>query len=59
VALVLEQTIPTERSPLVGVVPTFAGRGCRVASATDPYGRTSGILDRKPKKYAGVIAAGR
>jgi hypothetical protein len=40
VALVREQTMPTERPPLVGeVVPTFADRGCRVASATDFHGR--------------------
>jgi hypothetical protein len=37
--LVRERTIPTERPPLVGVVPTFANRGCRVVSATDPRGR--------------------
>jgi hypothetical protein len=39
VALVRERTMPTERPPLVGeVVPTFADRGCRVVSATDPPG---------------------
>jgi hypothetical protein len=40
VALVRERTMPTERPPLVGeVVPTFVGRGCRVVSAADSYGR--------------------
>jgi hypothetical protein len=40
VALVRKGTIPTERPPLVGeVVPTFAGRGCYVVSATDSHGR--------------------
>jgi hypothetical protein len=27
------------RRLLVTLVPTFAGRGCRVVSATDSYGR--------------------
>jgi hypothetical protein len=40
VSLVCERTIPTE------LVPTFAGRGCRVVSAADPYGRNLGLLDR-------------
>jgi hypothetical protein len=40
VALVPEQTIPTERPPLVGeIVPTFADKGCRVVGATDSHGR--------------------
>jgi hypothetical protein len=40
-ALVRKRTIPTERQPLVGevLVPTFAGRGCCVVSATDSHGR--------------------
>jgi hypothetical protein len=38
-------TVPTERPPLVGVVPTFAGRGCHVVSVTDPYSRILGFLD--------------
>jgi hypothetical protein len=29
------------------LVPTFADRGCRVVSVTDPYGRILGFLDRK------------
>jgi hypothetical protein len=39
--LVRKQTIPTERPPLVGEVSAnfFADRGCRMVSATDPYGR--------------------
>jgi hypothetical protein len=28
------------------LVPTFANRGCRVVSATDPQGRILGVLDR-------------
>jgi hypothetical protein len=28
------------------LVPTFADRGCRVVSATDPYGRILDFLDR-------------
>jgi hypothetical protein len=41
VTLVRKQTMPTEWPPLVGevIVPTFADRGCRVVSATDPHGR--------------------
>jgi hypothetical protein len=30
------------------LVPTFADKGCRVVSATDPYGRILGFLDRRP-----------
>jgi hypothetical protein len=38
---------PTERPLLVGeVVPTFAGRGCCVVSATDSHGRYLNFLDR-------------
>jgi hypothetical protein len=29
------------------LVPTFADRGCRVVSTTDPYSRILGILDRR------------
>jgi hypothetical protein len=40
VALVREQTMPTELPPLVGeVVPTFVDRGCCVVSAADSHGR--------------------
>jgi hypothetical protein len=28
------------------LVPTFAERGCRVVSATDPHGRILGFLER-------------
>jgi hypothetical protein len=39
-ALVRNQTIPTERPPYVGEVSAnFADRVCRVVSATDPHGR--------------------
>jgi hypothetical protein len=38
--LVRKRTIPTERPPLSAkLVPTFAERGCRVVSETNPYGR--------------------
>jgi hypothetical protein len=44
---VRERTIPTERPPLVGeVIAKFADRGWHVVSATDPYGRIHGFLDR-------------
>jgi CBS-domain-containing membrane protein len=46
IALVRKQTIPTERPPLVGVVPTSADRGCHMVSVTDPYGRILGFLDQ-------------
>jgi hypothetical protein len=46
-AWVRERTIPAERLPLVAkLVTTFADRGCRVASATNPYGRILGSLYR-------------
>jgi hypothetical protein len=47
-ALVSEKTIQTEWSQLVGEVSAnlFADRGCDVVSATDPYGRILGSLDR-------------
>jgi hypothetical protein len=44
VALVCEQTIPTERPLLVGEVS--ADRGCHEVSVTDTYGRILGFLDR-------------
>jgi hypothetical protein len=51
VVLVREQTIPTERPPLVGELrANFADRGCRVGSATDPHGRILGFLDRQQRK---------
>jgi hypothetical protein len=38
--LVHQQTIPTERPPLVGEVSVnFSGWGCRVVSATNPHSR--------------------
>jgi hypothetical protein len=40
------RTIPTERPPLVGGLPTFTDRGCHVVSVTDPYCRILGFLDR-------------
>jgi hypothetical protein len=44
--LVREQTILTERPPLVGeVIAKFGDRGCHVVSV-DPYGRILGFLDR-------------
>jgi hypothetical protein len=46
-ALVRKRTIPTERPPHVGVVPTFAARECRGVSATDPHDRIIRFLDRK------------
>jgi hypothetical protein len=47
VVSVLERTIPTERPCLsTKLVPTFVDRGCRVVSATDPYGRSLNFLGR-------------
>jgi hypothetical protein len=37
---------PSDRRLSAKLVPTFADRGCRVVSATDPYGRILGFLDR-------------
>jgi hypothetical protein len=43
---VRQQTIPTERPPLVGEwLPTFADKGCHVVSVTDPYVRILDFLD--------------
>jgi hypothetical protein len=46
VVWVRERTVPTEKLPLVGVVPTFADRGCRVDGAVHPYGRNLRFLGR-------------
>jgi hypothetical protein len=47
VALVREQTIPTERPPPVGeLVPTAVDRWCHVVGATDSNCCTLGFLDR-------------
>jgi hypothetical protein len=40
------QVYYTDRRMSGKLVPTFADRGCRVVSATDPHGRTLGFLDR-------------
>jgi hypothetical protein len=45
-ALVRNRTIPSDRRLSAKLVPTFADRGCRVVSATDPHGRILGFLDR-------------
>jgi hypothetical protein len=37
---------PSDRRLSTKLVPTFADRGCRVVSATDPYGRILGFLNR-------------
>jgi hypothetical protein len=37
---------PSDRRLSAKVVPTFADRGCRVVSATDPHSRILGFLDR-------------
>jgi hypothetical protein len=36
---------PSDRHLSAKLLPTFADRGCRVCSATDPYGRILGFLD--------------
>jgi hypothetical protein len=45
---VREQTIPTERPPLVGeaFANFFADRGCHVVSMMDPYSHILVFLDR-------------
>jgi hypothetical protein len=45
VAIVRERTTSTYRRLSVKLVPTFADRGCRIASATDPYCRILDFLD--------------
>jgi hypothetical protein len=37
---------PIDRRLLAKWLPTFADRGCRVVSVTDPYGRIIGFLDK-------------
>jgi hypothetical protein len=37
---------PSDRGLSAKLVQTFADRGCRVVSATDPYGRILYFLDR-------------
>jgi hypothetical protein len=37
---------PSDRLLSVKLEPTFEDRICRVVSATDPYGRILGLLDR-------------
>jgi hypothetical protein len=37
---------PSDRRLSAKLVQTFADRGCSVVSATDPYGRILGFLDR-------------
>jgi hypothetical protein len=37
---------PSDRRLSAKLVPTFADRGCRVVSATDPHGHILGFLDR-------------
>jgi hypothetical protein len=41
-----ELYLPRDRGLLVKLVPTFADRGCRVVSATDPHDRNLGFVDR-------------
>jgi hypothetical protein len=38
--------LPSDRRMSAKLVPTFANRGCRVVSATDPHGRILGFIDR-------------
>jgi hypothetical protein len=52
---------PSDRRLSAKLVPTFADRGCRVVSATDPQGRILDFLDRSrysffqvaPQLYSG------
>jgi hypothetical protein len=43
-------TLPSDRRLSANLVPTFADRGRRVISATDPHGRNLGFLDRIRKE---------
>jgi hypothetical protein len=53
---VRERTIQTERPPLVGEVSAkVAVRRCRAFSATDPYGRILGFLDRSRYFFFQVV----
>jgi hypothetical protein len=52
VTLVRKGTIPTEQPPHFGAVPTFADRGCRVVSATDPKVVNLDFLD--PDNYFSI-----
>jgi hypothetical protein len=40
-----KRDIPSDRRLSPKLMPTFADRGCRVVSATDPHGRILGFLD--------------
>jgi hypothetical protein len=53
VALVREQTTPTERPPFGREVSANFLRieGSRMVSAADTYGRNLGFLDRKIRNY--------
>jgi hypothetical protein len=37
---------PSDRRLSTKLVPTFADRGCRLVSSTNPYGRVPGFIDR-------------
>jgi hypothetical protein len=41
-----ELCVPSDRRLSAKFVPTYADRGCRVVSVTDPYGRVLGFLGR-------------
>jgi hypothetical protein len=57
VALAREWTMPNERPPMSAkLVPAFKDRWCHVVSATDPYGRILGVLDRLYNSYSFPIA---
>jgi hypothetical protein len=46
-AVVRRTTIlPRDRRLSAKLLPTFTDKGCRMVSATDPYGRILGSLDR-------------
>jgi hypothetical protein len=46
-----ERYRPSDRRMSAKLVPTFAERGCRVVSATDPHGRILGSPDRSRYYY--------
>jgi hypothetical protein len=46
---------PSYRRLSAKLMPTFANRGCRVVSATDPHGRILGFLDRSRYYFFQIV----
>jgi hypothetical protein len=54
-----ELSRPSDRRLSAKLVPTFAVRGCRMVSATDPYGRILGFLDRSSRPSSSSVVLTR